>query len=266
MTINTNCIPQEIKRALDQYLDLVDLILPEKITGFYLIGSLGLDDYISGKSDIDFVAISNNAYTQNDLYRLLTVHNKLKNNRSIPPFDGIYITWSDLLDSSDKVSAPYFLNNKFHVNKAFAANPVTWYMLKHHVLTIRGTSQVEVNITINELREWCKINLNTYWANWITKSQNVMSNRIKTLRNQEIAWGVLGIVRLYATIKSEKIISKSQAGFYALEHFDNKWRFIINDALCTRIKNREKYYLNPFKRRKVALDFMEKVLEKASEL
>lgn len=78
MTINTNCIPQEIKRALDQYLDLVDLILPEKITGFYLIGSLGLNDYISGKSDIDFVAISNNAYTQNDLYRLLTVHNKLK--------------------------------------------------------------------------------------------------------------------------------------------------------------------------------------------
>ena len=93
-----------------------------------------------------------------------------------------------------------------------------------------------------------------------------MINKVYALSSRTITWGVLGIVRSYATIESGKIISKTRAGAYALEHFDNNWQAIIHDALEARITKQKKYYRNPFKRRKAALEFMEDVLEKALKL
>lgn len=50
-------IPLDVKEACDNYLSLVDRYLSEKIKGLYLVGSIALNDYHSGKSDIDFVAV-----------------------------------------------------------------------------------------------------------------------------------------------------------------------------------------------------------------
>ncbi len=139
-------------------------------------------------------------------------------------------------------------------------------MLKHYALAIREAHQLDVNITEDELKEWCKDNLNTYWANWIEKSKTKVVNSIYTLSMRAVTWGVLGIVRLYATIESGDIISKSEAGLYALTKFDPKWHYIIVDALNWRANNHKTHYYNPFKRRKIALEFMEHILEEALKL
>ncbi len=266
MNTKGDIIQIEILHSIDQYLYSIDLKMPDLISGFYLIGSLGLDDFISGISDIDFVALYDRRLSPKDLTSLSIIHSKLKNMRFRHLFDGVYINRNDLLHDPDKKSAPYYFNGEFHIDNGFAANPITWYMLKHHKFIIRGNPQIEVNITINEVKNWCRENLKSYWTNWIAASQDRMINKTQILSPEETAWGVLGIVRLYATIESGKIISKSRAGFYALDHFDDKWHFIINDALSTRIKNRKKYCMDPFTRGKTALDFMNHVMEKASEL
>lgn len=50
-------LPTEVMAAMSAYLRLAYERLPDRISGLYLIGSLALDDYRPGQSDIDFVTI-----------------------------------------------------------------------------------------------------------------------------------------------------------------------------------------------------------------
>ena len=54
-------LPSEVSVTMSGYARLVDEKLPERIRGLYLTGSLALDDYRPGRSDIDFVAVSDTA-------------------------------------------------------------------------------------------------------------------------------------------------------------------------------------------------------------
>ena len=49
-------IPDDVGRIVTRYLELVDEMLPRRLEGLYLVGSVALDDYREGESDVDFVA------------------------------------------------------------------------------------------------------------------------------------------------------------------------------------------------------------------
>ena len=50
-------VPADVRRTVERYLGVADRLLPDRITGFYLVGSVALDAYRPGRSDIDFVAV-----------------------------------------------------------------------------------------------------------------------------------------------------------------------------------------------------------------
>ncbi|MBO0694234.1 MAG: nucleotidyltransferase domain-containing protein, partial [Acidimicrobiaceae bacterium] len=50
-------LPALVEAAVGRYLRLADLWLPGRVTGWYLVGSLALDAFRPGRSDVDFVAV-----------------------------------------------------------------------------------------------------------------------------------------------------------------------------------------------------------------
>lgn len=50
-------LPPEVSNAIETYLSAIDQAAPGLVEGLYVAGSLALDDYQSGISDIDMVAV-----------------------------------------------------------------------------------------------------------------------------------------------------------------------------------------------------------------
>src|SRR5690349_14917707 len=89
-------LPPDVCATISAYMHLVDDKLPQRIRGLYLTGSVALADYRSGRSDIDFVAVSDTALESLQLAPLRQVHTELRRMLPAPKLDGVYLTWSAL--------------------------------------------------------------------------------------------------------------------------------------------------------------------------
>jgi hypothetical protein len=257
-------VPDEASAVVSAYLDLVDSRLPECIDGFYLTGSLALDDYRSGHSDIDFVAVTHIPLTPFELRKLDQLHREFRRTASGPELDGVYVTWHELQTSPVGLSAPYCRDGRFFFNSGFAANPVTWLTLHRYPISVRGPMQPEVAHDEMLLRVWCCQNLQSYWKEWMHAARTNVVRCLFSLSRQAMVWGVLGVTRLHATIRTGDILSKSAAGRYALETFPLHWLPIAREALEARCGGSSLVYRNPFVRRRDVLAFMEYVISDAA--
>jgi hypothetical protein len=256
-------IPDEVTRVVTSYLTMVDARIPGRITGFYLVGSLALHDYRSGQSDVDFVLVTNSPLTAAEQSQLEQVHRRLAKEMPHPKLDGVYVTWPELQSRPDGAAAPYCLQGNFSPRGGFAANPVTWCLLSRYPLSWRGLVRPDVYHNQEELREWCRGNLQGYWTRWLQSARTCPKRFVFSLFRQATTWAVLGVPRLHATIRNGDILSKSAAGAYALKTFPSRWGPIIQDALSHRNGVEGVGYRNPFTRRRDALAFMEYVIADA---
>ena len=256
-------IPDEVATMMSSYLSLADTRLPGRISGLYLVGSLALDDYRSGQSDIDFVTVTDLAFTPSELTQLGWMHRELRRRRKTPLLDGVYVTWSELRAKPMGLETPYCHDSWFYPS-GFAVNPVTWTTIHRRPISMRGPATPTIWHDDEALRQWCRENLRGYWTDWISDARNGLWRRLFSCMIEGVIWGVLGVTRLHATIKTGEIISKSAAGTYALEAFPSRWSLIINDALRGRLESPEAPRRNVFTRRRDALAFMEYVISDAS--
>src|SRR5688572_8986145 len=261
-------LPGEVSATMSAYARLVDDKLPERIRGLYLCGSLALDDYRTGRSDIDFVAVSDTALAGSELDVLRRVHAELR--RTLPPglksgpkLDGVYLTWPALAAAPVGLSVPYCLRDRFEPSGDFAVNPVTWCILHRHALPLRGPAKPVVRHDDQMLREWCRETLRSYWGSWLRSAQGYGVDRLYSLTRELVVWGVLGVARAHATIRTGDMISKTAAGAYALEVFPSRFSTIVRDALAGRGGDDRSSYRNIFARRRDLLAFMEYVISDA---
>ena len=260
---NQSALPPEVAVAMSTYLRMVDKILPGRINGLYLVGSVALDDYRPGQSDIDFVAVTGAALTPSELEQLRQLHNELRRNLPRPMLDGVYVTWLELRSDPVGLSVPCCRDGRFASGGGFAANPVTWYMLHRYHIPLRGPPRPVVQHDPESLRRWCRENLQSYWAGWVHAARTRFMRRLYSLSRQATVWGVLGVTRLHATIRTGDILSKSAAGIYALEVFPPHWSPVIQAALAGRSGHSAASYRDVFARRRDALAFMEYVISDA---
>src|SRR5687768_1655481 len=107
-------LPGEVSATMTAYARLVDEKMPGRIRGLYLCGSLALDDYRTGRSDIDFVAVSDTALAGSELDVLRRVHTELRRRRPPgPELDGVYLTSPALSAAPVGLSVPYCLRDRF---------------------------------------------------------------------------------------------------------------------------------------------------------
>jgi predicted nucleotidyltransferase len=258
--------PVDVRQVVEQYLRLVDRALPGKIEGLYLVGSVALDDYQAGTSDIDFVAVAGASFTASELDRLEQVHGTLLETAGKPWFDGVYVTWRDLARNPSEVeAAPFTLEGVFHRERGFEANPSTWLTLRKHPLALRGPAQPEVWHDLPAIKRWNVDNLSSYWRSVARELDSPALPADDRLLDQAAAWCVPGVTRLHYTIATGDVTSKSGACHYGLAHFSERWHVVIREALGVRTGEATPSRSQDVRRADVR-DFMHYVIDDANAI
>jgi len=269
----------EVGRAVDCYLERMDQALPNRLEGFYLVGSNALGAFRVGRSDIDFVAIVGSALSAAELGRVKDAQARLyrmaviRSATHLPwrwPLvcNGVFVRWQDLEQSSETVvPIASHTSGRFTACKAFDVNPVTWETLATQAISLRGPEprQLGVHRNAGELRRWTRANLDSYWRRWANDVSGTSRPAIKALVSHYVAWGVLGVARMQYTISTGQVASKPQAGAYALEVNATEWHPLIRETLRYWDGEHETIaYRSPVARRRDAARFATSVVEWAS--
>lgn len=259
-----------VRQVVDAYLDAVDAEVPGLVEGLYLTGSVALEDFRVGASDIDFVAVTRGQPSGVEVAALRRTHGRLTAAHRRPLFDGTYVTWRDLArDPSLAPPGPHAHDGRFQWRRG-ACDPPTWHMLAHHGVAVRGPQrdQVEVWTDPVALRDWARQNLDDYWRRWWRRSCRLWSKPgLACMIAWGPVWGVLGISRLHYTLTTDAIVSKDGAGQYARRTFGDRWWRIVDECLRIRRGGHERpLYRNPFIRRREALDFVAMAIDDADRV
>lgn len=230
-------LPDDVASLAWRYLVLVDGALPGQVEGLYLVGSVALDDYQPGRSDVDFVAVTGQPLDSADLDALDRVHTKLRAEFPKPFFDGIYVTWDALTrDPSAIGCAPHTHEGRFDPARGFEANPSVWLVLDTRGVPLRGPEHPPVWRDGASIRRWNLRNLQSYWRNAVRQRQRRRLLLLASERtmNASVAWCVPGVSRLHYTIVTGDVTSKGGACLYALERFPQRWHPVIREAASFR--------------------------------
>ena len=246
--------------VVEEYLTAVDHAAPGLVEALYLVGSVALDDFRPGASDIDFVAVTPRRLDATGADALRTAHARVSATRRRPYFDGTYLTWDDLRGDPAQAS-PGAGVHEHRWTTGGSGNPVTWHELAWHGVAVRGPDRrdIDVRTVPPALVRWTRDNMAGYWRPWHARAQQPVSKLgIATLGSWAPAWGVLGVARQRYTIDTGRITSKSGAGLYARKVFGLRWHRIIDE--CLRIRGGsagQSAYSGPLRRRRDALEFMD---------
>ncbi|MFI6497422.1 aminoglycoside adenylyltransferase domain-containing protein [Nonomuraea typhae] len=248
--------PIEIGRV---YLELADRHAPGLVEGLYLSGSVALGDYVPGRSDVDFVAVT---AAPPDPAAVRKIHAELREKGVQPDFDGPYVGWSDLAGDPDLCPpGPHVLGKQIRDSVRNERHLVTWHMLKQGGVAVRGPEKPEIYTDWEKLAAFTENNLRTYWRRWTGRSARSFSLAgAAGLLDARITWGVLGATRLRHTLAAGEVTSKGAAGAWALGACDERWHRIVREGLRIRRGEPNPLYRSRFARRRDMIDYLRMVL------
>lgn len=257
-------LPEDVQNILNDYLEIFKIKLPGLMDSFYLIGSIAMNDYIEGKSDIDFVCLINRELNSSEINTIKRIHKEISSKYPENELEGTYITQKQIgkLDTGPVV---HFDGKNIHYDtKSGNIGIITWFVLQKYGITVIGKSPEYYISYINpdDLVNYANLNANTYWSKWTERASKWSLYGFKTLFAQKVEWGVLGISRLYYTKREKDVISKYMAGEYVLKDIPPEFELILKEALRIRNGGVKSYYGSPFKRRKDIIAFMEYIIDK----
>ena len=232
-------------RLAHEYLRIADRILGRRLVGFYLVGSAAVGGFRRGQSDIDFVAVLDEA-RDDDVDLIRKVHRRawvraagravLYRDLDAGASNGSYIAATELTKPvTEVVPVASHVAHQIHLGRGFDINPVQWKTFAERGVALRGPQPAELGLQPQPelLRQWILDNLNSYWA-W--SSEQCVTGKSPNSRFHSprwvTTWGVTGPARMHATVATGAVISKEAACEYALERFEEEWHPIVNEALA----------------------------------
>lgn len=255
-------IPNSVQKVLDLYIDKVNKELPGLLEGFYLHGSIAIDEFIEGESDVDFVAVTSRKLTNEDAATLRDIHLNFAETCKKPQLDGIYV------QSPNQKEASYFYNEGTF-GKVVHDIPVTWWLLNNKGITIMGqeASNLPINVTTDDLTTYVQKNMNEYWATRVSameqKKEVLIDYPVKMIET-ELEWTVLGLLRQIYTLRERDIISKLAAGEYGLRELDSKWHGLIQEAIHIRKRKPERRFTTNEERVNATIQFANELISSCS--
>jgi hypothetical protein len=201
-------IPPSIAPLLAAYLDGLDA-LPVRCTGVYVYGSIPLGDFAERWSDIDMVAVTERAWSEAEVGELAAMHARLA--REYPLAERLAVMYVPLADlgkpNADIGSYPYTADGEFHPAGHFDLNAVTWWLLKHQGIALRGPAPATLPFSVAwaDVCEAMRYNLETYWAGHVPHAARLARN------DYAVLYAVSTLCRILTTLEEGEIISKTQA-------------------------------------------------------
>jgi hypothetical protein len=133
---------------------------------------------------------------------------------------------------------PWALDGRFqHDGDCFELNPVTWYVLAHYGVTVRGPSvdRLGIYVDVDARVRFCVDNLIGYWR---PLAGDVRAG-CKAMPDGEFApdsfeWCALGALRLHHTAFQGGVVSKAGAAEYGLDVAPAEFHAVLRDAQAVR--------------------------------
>jgi hypothetical protein len=207
----------EVLRTVDRHLQVADEFAPGLLEGLYVIGSSATQEYVSGISDVDFVAVLARSPDQRDLDALSRAHSAVG---GPPLYEGVYITRHDLPDPPhDHDAVPHAYAGRFRPPEACCLlTPMTWVDLVQRGDTVRGERADRLGIVVDPatVRSYLLKNVRTYWAPLVQQAQlSLVGDDNKLVNGAMISWVLLSVARAHFTFGEIRLITKAQAGGHA---------------------------------------------------
>lgn len=210
-------LPGEVLSVTSKYLAVVDELLPGRVHGFYLTGSIPLGDFRAGRSDIDGVVVVDTPVTEADVR---PIHAQLPER---PYFDVTYLTASALAAPPDRgTPVVYTIDGEFKDPAAAGpVNQVLWSELARQSIALREVPGLTVHDDQQALVDHTRANLTSYWEVKLDELSAALAERPaeQVLDGWIVPWFVLGIPRLHALLATGNIVSKTAAGEHGAATF-----------------------------------------------
>ncbi len=230
-------VPIPVQKVVHDYITLFQNKLPKTLEGFYLHGSIALDAYINGSSDVDFISVVNKSLTAQDVEVISALHKKLNRKYKDTGMDGCYLFVEDIGKKQSEVKGCLHVNEGRTNWGNDTINPITWWILKNKGIAILGPDVATYNFNVDErvLDEYVLENMNSYWSSRLKKIKKYKAFLIPNkLVDLEVEWSITGILRQFYTLQEHDIVSKIDACKYAMHHLPKEFHNIINEAISIR--------------------------------
>jgi hypothetical protein len=234
-------IPDVLQPLLNEYVRVMEQKIPGLVSGVYLYGSIALGAFDPNFSDVDFIAVTQRHCTAQDVQALSEIHRELQQKYPQWALEGSYVQAQDLGQPENKIEPhPYIHDSVFNPAGAFDINPVTWWILKRHGITVFGTppATLPFEVDIDQLIAYIHENLNSYWRQFTVNPHRILM----LFSDRGVQWAVLGVLRQFYTLNERDIASKIGAGEYGLQCLPERWHRIIREALNIRRQGRPSLY------------------------
>ncbi|MEC4615917.1 nucleotidyltransferase family protein [Tsukamurella tyrosinosolvens] len=209
----------EIDDAVRRYLAAADRLLPGAVTAAALGGSVALDAYRPGASDVDVVAALDDAWRgRPDLLRRLRllhlsqvprVAGRLARGLGFSATVNTSFVWASDLRRPVTAIEPVasHVGEIFDPRGAFDVNPVVWAELAHGGVTVRGPGVAEWGLAPEPdlLAGWTRDNLRAYWSPLADR----VARGSRPLRAERVSWCLAGPARMHVTTTSGTVVSKA---------------------------------------------------------
>ncbi|MFS8104589.1 DUF4111 domain-containing protein [Lentzea alba] len=231
-------LPADVERATGRYLAVADRLLPGRIAGFYVVGSVALGAWRADRSDIDFIAVVEGDLPPRRLRALHALGNLTAAGRAVRRVDpaipgtvnGAFIAVDDLGLPVTTIR-PLGSHSGWTVKlgRGFEVNPVVWKVLRDSGVAVRGPEPALLGLDPEpgRLREWNLGQLRGHWRGW---GEGLASGSVRRANPGR----VLGPPRLHHTVVTGEVISKEAAAEYALDTFGSRWEPLMRAALAHR--------------------------------
>ncbi len=223
----------DVNTLLLTLLTRMQIILNNRLVGFYLHGSLSLGDFDPEASDVDFLVVTTEELREEILDSVHTMHQEIA--ASGLPYatrlEGSYISRAAVrrYDSHNALHPAISVNRQLQVKHHSRSWIIDRHLVREHGIILWGPLPKTLiePISPQELRKTVYALLHDYW-----EKQNTASEEWSPRHWQ--AYAILSMCRALYTLQYGTVIPKPQAAVWALQTLEPAWKPLIERALIWR--------------------------------
>lgn len=227
----------EVNTVLDLLLSEVQALLGEELLGMYLSGSLSLGAFEAGSSDIDFLAVTVDALSNERVRALSNMHARLITSglSYATRLEGFYLPQA-ALRGSDPSNARYPFSAQAHGLLMLELGSdwvIQLHLVRETAIVLWGPPPHTLldPVLPSALRAAVIDRVTGFW--------NQQLDHPEWLRTREFqAYAILTMCRALYTLACGEVVSKPRAAAWAREALGTPWAQLIDRALLWRHDNR----------------------------
>jgi hypothetical protein len=233
VNVNNDLSPtpyDDVNICVQVLLDNVRAVLGDYFIGMYLYGSLAIGDFDPGRSDIDFLVVTNRDLPDNMISNLKVMHSRLfeSGQEWATKLEGAYIPINAIRSYNPTGPACPLVNKK----EFLVARPESNWVINRHVLytsgvVITGPSlQTMIDpVTTEQIREAVLTLLRNNWTPWLYNSALFNGTGYQP-------FVVLTMCRAFYTFMLGDVASKLESADWVITNSDKKWTELIKQAVA----------------------------------